>query len=83
MREAITLYLPWRLGAFTIVGMVMAGNKHRLSWAVGLLGQVFWLVWIMASESWGLLPSCLVLVVVYGRNHLKWSKPAAVSGAAS
>lgn len=83
MREAITLYLPWLLSAFTIVVMVMAGNKHRLSWAVGLLGQVFWLVWIMASQSWGLLPSCLVLVVVYGRNHLKWAKPAAVSGASS
>lgn len=83
MREVIIAYLPWFLSAFTISVMWLAGNKHRFAWAVGLFGQVFWLVWIMASESWGLLPSCLVLVVVYGRNHLKWSKPAAVSGAAS
>lgn len=76
MHEAIVTYMPWLLSVFTIVVMVMAGNKHPLSWAVGLLGQVFWLIWIVASQNWGLLPSCIVLVAVYARNHFKWSKPA-------
>lgn len=71
--STVATYLPWLLSAITIWMTVLAGNKHRLAWAVGLANQALWLVWIVASASWGLLPMNIALWIIYGRNHLKWS----------
>ncbi len=74
MREAIVAYLPWLLSAVTIWMTLLAGNKTRWAWAIGLGNQALWITWIVASESWGLIPMCLALIIVYARNHLKWVK---------
>ena len=76
-RAAIIAYLPWLLSAITIWMTVMAGNKHRSAWLIGLVNQALWLGWIVASSAWGLRHMNLALWVVYGRNHLKWAKEAA------
>lgn len=73
MSDLIRIYLPWLLSAITIWMTVLAGNKHRLAWAIGLVNQALWLVWIVATESWGLLPMNFALWVVYYRNHIKWA----------
>ena len=73
MAEALRL-LPWLLSAITIYMTVLAGNKHRLAWAVGLLNQALWLVWIVGTKTWGLLPMNAALWIVYARNHLKWNQ---------
>lgn len=65
-------YLPLLLSAITIWMTVLAGNRTRWAWAVGLVNQSLWLLWICASGTWGLLPMNLALWIVYGRNHLKW-----------
>lgn len=68
----IVAYLPWLLSAITIWMTLMAGNKHPNAWAIGLVNQLLWLIWIVASASWGLLPMNIALWIVYTRNHLKW-----------
>lgn len=78
MSEAIVAYLPWLLSAITIWMTLLAGNKTRWAWLIGLGNQALWLTWIVASQSWGLLPMTAALCVVYTRNHLKWTKPASV-----
>lgn len=70
--SAIATYLPWLLSTITIWMTLLAGNKHPHAWAVGLGNQALWLVWIVASGTWGMLPMNLALWLVYGRNHLKW-----------
>jgi hypothetical protein len=75
MSDAIRFYLPWLLSAITIWMTVLAGNKHRSVWLIGLVNQVLWLLWIVVSSAWGLLPMNLALWIVYGRNHVKWSRP--------
>lgn len=75
MRETLTIYMPWLLSVITIYMTVLAGNKTRWAWAIGLCNQALWLVWIFASQSWGLLPMNAALWIVYGRNHLKWMRP--------
>ena len=74
MRNIITTGLPWLLSIITIWMTMMAGNKHRNAWLVGLGNQFLWLIWICAVGAWGLLPMNLALWVVYGRNHLKWRR---------
>lgn len=68
----IVKYLPWLLSAITIWMTLLAGNMHRKAWLVGLLNQALWLVWIIMSETWGLIPLNIALWVVYARNHFKW-----------
>jgi hypothetical protein len=72
MLDQLVFWMPWLLSAITIYMTVLAGNKARHAWAIGLANQALWLVWIVASESWGLIPMNLALWIVYGRNHLKW-----------
>ncbi len=74
MQRELVVYLPFFLSAITIWMTVMAGNKHRSAWLIGLVNQALWLLWIVASSAWGLLPMNLALWVVYGRNHLMWSR---------
>ena len=74
MREAIVTFLPWGLSAITIWMTILAGNKHRYAWAVGLGNQALWLGWIIASSSWGLIPMNAALWLVYARNHAKWGR---------
>jgi hypothetical protein len=72
MTEAIRIYLPWLLSAITIYMTVLAGNKAKNAWLFGLANQALWLIWIVTTHSWGLVPMNLALWVVYSRNHLKW-----------
>ncbi len=74
--NVVSTYLPWLLSAITIYMTVLAGNKSRHAWLVGLFNQALWLIWIISTSAWGLLPMNLALWIVYSRNHLKWSKPA-------
>jgi len=52
--------------------MLLAGNKKRGAWAVALLNQFLWLIWIFLTGTWGLLPMNIALWIVYSRNHFKW-----------
>lgn len=70
----IAAYLPWLLSAITIYQTILAGNKHRYAWLVGLANQALWLIWICASGTWGMLPMNIALWVVFGRNHFIWSR---------
>lgn len=72
MSALIVDYLPWLLSAITIYSMILAGNKRRGAWAVGLANQALWLLWIGVTGTWGLLPMNFSLWLVYGRNLRKW-----------
>lgn len=75
MQAIVVAYLPWLLSAITAWMTVLAGDKNRNAWAIGILNQALWMVWIIASRSWGFVPLNLVLWVVYARNHWKWRQP--------
>lgn len=70
----IEQYLPWILSAITIYMTILAGNKTRWAWALGIVNQALWLVWIVTAEAWGLLPMNAALWVVYARNHARWMR---------
>lgn len=36
---------------------LLAGNKKRSAWIVGLINQFLWLIWIFTIQAWGLLPN--------------------------
>lgn len=72
MTPSIAAYLPWLLSAITIYMTILAGNKSRNAWLYGLVNQALWLVWILTTGAYGLLPMNAALWLLYARNHLKW-----------
>lgn len=73
MRIIIIKYLPYLLSVITIYSMLLAGNKRKGAWLVGLVNQFLWLIWISLTHAWGLLPMNIALWVVYGRNYFRWN----------
>lgn len=67
-------YMPWLMSVITIYMTVLAGNKSRNAWLLGLLNQSLWLVWILMTENYGFLPMNFALWIVYARNHIKWGR---------
>lgn len=72
MKQFIITYLPYLLSAITIYQFLLAGNKKKNAWLIALGNQFLWLVWIILTASWGLIPMNLALWVVYTRNYIKW-----------
>ena len=70
--DVIQEYMPWLLSAITIWMTLLAGNKHPMAWAVGVVNQLLWLIWIIDVQALGLLPMNIALWVIYVRNHIKW-----------
>lgn len=72
--DMIATYLPWILSAITVYQNLLAGNRDSFAWVLGLVNQLLWLVWIVSTKNWGLIPLNLCLWVVYARNLKKWKQ---------
>lgn len=64
--------LPWFLAMLTIRMTFLQGDKKASAWIVGLINQVGWLVFILGTRTWGLLPLNAVLWYLYIRNYRLW-----------
>ncbi len=74
MTYFIRAILPWGLSGLTFWSMVLAGDKKRSAWLLGLINQAFWLTYVISTKTWGLLPLTIAMTVVYIRNLIKWKK---------
>jgi hypothetical protein len=74
MIQMYVQYGPWLLSILTIGLTVLQGNKHKYAWSLTLINQSLWLVWILASGTYGFILLNLAMWVVCIRNHFKWRK---------
>lgn len=65
--------LPWVISCVTIFFLYRAGDGKRDAWEIALFGNLLWLMFIMMSHTWGLLPMNIVLWYMYVRNYRKWA----------
>lgn len=72
MRQHVVELLPWLLSAVTCWQMWLAGDMRASAWLLGLVCQLGWVVWIVASETWGFVPLNVALWITYWRNYRKW-----------
>lgn len=77
MDTLVDTLLPYFLSLVTVTVMWLAGNKDRRAWILGIVAQGFWLVFIVNTQSWGLVPLTAAMVIVYSRNLRAW-KPSRV-----
>lgn len=64
----------WILTAFGVVGLILAGRRKWQGWAIGLVTQVFWLWFAVASGQWGFIVSAIAYGIAYSINIWKWRK---------
>lgn len=64
--------IPLALSVNTVIVMWLAGSKRVTAWALGLVGQAGWLLFVIVFGAWGLLPLVVALTFVYGRNLRRW-----------
>lgn len=62
----------WLLAAVGLVGLWLAGSKHRAGWAVGVAAQVLWITYALVSAQYGFLASAAAYGFVYARNWWRW-----------
>lgn len=62
------------ISILTIAAFYIAGEKNKWGWAIGFLAEICWVVWIVYTQSWGLLLQSAFLMAIFTRNFIKWSK---------
>lgn len=55
-----------------VIVFILAGNKVRFGWLLGIASEAAWAVYAVWIRQWGLLLGCLFYAVVYLRNYVKW-----------
>ena len=64
--------MTWILSCTSILGLWLMGNKSIWGPRLGLLNQVLWVYFILATKQYGLLPGVILYTVVHIRNIIKW-----------
>lgn len=64
----------WVLTVVGVTGLLLAGSKRKVGWAIGLGAQVLWLAYALATEQYGFIVSAFAYGAVYTRNWLAWRR---------
>ncbi|PRB44524.1 hypothetical protein CQ020_03700 [Arthrobacter sp. MYb23] len=67
------------LAAIGILGLVLAGKKRSIGWAIGLSAQVLWITYALVTAQYGFILSALAYGFVYAKNFIAWRKEERVT----
>lgn len=59
-----------------IMGIYLAGKRNMYGWAVGVLAQILWIFYALATHQYGFIVSALAYGWMYARNFINWRKDA-------
>lgn len=68
------MWWSWGLALLGIAGLILAGNKKKSGWALGIATQGFWLTYALVTHQYGFILGSVAYAYVYSRNFLKWHK---------
>jgi hypothetical protein len=67
-------YLAWAISCVGIVAIELQIRKRWQGWALSLCSQVLWLIYILGTQAWGLLPMWGMMVLQGVRGVHRWRK---------
>jgi len=73
-------YWSWLLTLMGVTCFWLAGRKVWWAWYVGLLTQVVWLAYALATRQWGFLVGCAFYGWVYVTNARRWTREHRLTG---
>lgn len=68
------MWWSWVLTAAGLSGLILAGQRKAVGWALGVLTQVLWISYAVATSQWGFIVSALAYATVYARNWISWRR---------
>lgn len=63
----------WALTLCGVSCFYLAGRKIWWAWYVGLLCQLLWLGYSLATQQWGFLVGVALYTAVYAKNAREWT----------
>ena len=66
------IWMSWILSATSAAMLWLMGNKSKWGPRLGLLNQVLWIIYSVATEQWGLLPGVALYTAIHLRNIARW-----------
>lgn len=77
----MTLDWSYVLAAIGIFGLWLVGRRSAAGWVVGILAQVPWFVYALATDQHGFILTAVAYASVNGWNLWKWTRmPKEVRG---
>lgn len=67
-------YFSWVMSAMSVLMLWQMGNKSKYAPVTGLVNQIMWIVYVIGTQQWGLMPGVIAFTVVHTRNLIKWNK---------
>lgn len=64
------------LMAVGVTGIYLAGKRNMYGWALGVLAQILWIAYALATHQYGFIISALVYGWVYVKNFINWRRDA-------
>lgn len=66
--------LDWIATSFTFASMHYVGERNRIGFALGMIGNIFWIGFGLMAHSWGVVVGNVVLFGLNFKGHLRWKK---------
>jgi len=67
--------MDWILSGLVVLGNFMVGRKWKWGWIVMLVNSLAWIyyaIYILNPQQWGLVPSAALNFIVAGASAYKW-----------
>lgn len=72
----MTPYWSYVLTALGVLGLLLAGSRKRVGWALGLAAQPLWALYAVATGQWGFILSAVIYGATYSLNWWRWRREA-------
>jgi hypothetical protein len=66
--------LPWIVSGLGIWMTELTGRKDKKGWAIGVIVQLIWFVFVILTAAWGFIPLNVIRFYQYARNYYRWKK---------
>jgi len=66
--------LDWIATSFTFGSMHYVGERNRVGFALGMIGNCFWIAFGLMAHSWGVVVGNVVLFGLNLKGHFRWKK---------
>lgn len=66
------MWWSWGLSVIGVAGLLLAGNKKKVGWSLGIGVQALWMTYAIVTHQYGFILGASVYAYVYARNYLKW-----------
>ena len=67
--------LDWIATCFTFGSMHYVGERNRIGFLLGIIGNVIWISFGILAGSWGVIVGNIVLFGLNLKGYLRWKTP--------